>query len=130
MPEEIMEYARKRIRENGIKMVHCPDFECREDADMFIRIAEHLSRKGVEARRRLDVVMTNKEVSGIFTDIYNGFWMKHRDNLPDLHDEARWDAIFAEAEALTKKHDNLLARNMVADLMVIMDQRVRKERTG
>lgn len=71
--------------------------------------------------------MTNKEVSAVFTDIYNGFWMKHRDNLPGLHDEVGWDAIFAEAEALTKKHDNLLARNMVADLMVIMDQRMRKE---
>lgn len=23
--------------------------------------------------------MTNKQVSDVFIDIYNGFWMKHRD---------------------------------------------------
>lgn len=71
--------------------------------------------------------MTNKEVSEIFTDIYNGFWMHHRDNLPDLHDEAGWDAIYAEAEYLTKKHDSQLARDMVANLIVVMDQRARRE---
>lgn len=71
--------------------------------------------------------MTNKEISGIFTDIYNGFWMKYRDNLPDLHDEPGWDAIYAEAERLTKKHGSQLARDMVADLIVIMDQRAREE---
>lgn len=71
--------------------------------------------------------MTNKEISEIFTDIYNGFWMKYRDNLPDLHDEPGWDAIYAEAKDLMQKHDSLLARNLVADLMVIMDRRAREE---
>lgn len=69
--------------------------------------------------------MTNKEVSEVFTDTYNGFWMRHRDNLPDLHDEIGWDAIYAEAGELLQKYDCLLARNMMADLMVIMDQRAR-----
>lgn len=69
--------------------------------------------------------MTNKEISELFTDIYNGFWMKYRDNLPVLHDESGWDAIYEEAEDLMQKHDSLLARNMVADLMAIMDQRAR-----
>lgn len=71
--------------------------------------------------------MTNKEVSEVFTDIYNVFWMRHRDNLPTLHDEAGWDAIYAEAESLTERYDSPLARDMVADLIVIMDQRARKE---
>lgn len=75
--------------------------------------------------------MTNKEISEIFTDIYNGFWMKHRDNLPELHDESGWDAIYEAAKGLMQKHDSLLARNMVADLMAIMDQRAREgERNG
>lgn len=68
--------------------------------------------------------MTNKEISEVFTDVYNKFWMKHRDDLPDLHDEPGWDAIYAEAKDLMQKHDSLLARNMVADLMAIMYQRV------
>lgn len=71
--------------------------------------------------------MTNKEISEIFTDIYNGFWMQHRDSLPALHDEVGWDAIYAEAERLTEKHGSQLARDMVADLIVIMDRRAREE---
>lgn len=127
MPEEIMEYARKRIRENGIKLVHCPEFGCREDVDAFIRIASQMSRKGVEAKHGRTPTMTNKEVSAIFTDIYNGFWMKHRDNLPGLHDEAGWDSLHEEARGLMEKHGCQLAQDMVANLVVIMDQRQRSK---
>lgn len=131
MPEEIMEYARKRIRENGIKVVHCPEFGCRGDVDAFIRIAVQMSQKGVEAKRGRIPTMTNKEVSEIFKDIYNRFWMKHRDNLPGLHDEAGWDSLHEEARELMGRHGCQLARDMVADLVVVMDQRARKgERHG
>lgn len=127
MSEDIMDYARKRIRESGIRVVHCPEFAYREDVDAFIRIAGQMSRKGAEVRHSRAPGMMNGEVSAIFTDIYNGFWMRHRDNLPTLHDEAGWDAIYAEAERLTERYDSPLARDMVADLIVIMDQRARKE---
>lgn len=69
--------------------------------------------------------MTNKEVSAVFTDIYNGFWIKHRDHLPNLDDSAGWEAIHTEAVELMKKHGCPLATNMVADLISIMDQRMR-----
>ncbi len=71
--------------------------------------------------------MTNKELSDVFTDIYNGFWMKYRDNLPLLSDEAGWEKITEEARELMKKHDCQLARNMAADLLAIMDQRQRNK---
>lgn len=70
--------------------------------------------------------MSNKEVSAVFTDVYNGFWMKHRDNLPEPTDECGWDAIYSEGQQLMKKHDCQLATDLVADLMAIMDQRARK----
>lgn len=69
--------------------------------------------------------MTNKQVSDVFVDIYNGFWMKHRDKLPELDDEAAWDAIVDEGRALMKKYDCQLATDMVSDLLGIMDQRQR-----
>ncbi len=70
--------------------------------------------------------MTNKDVSAIFTDIYNGFWMKHRDNLPGVHDEAGWDSLLEEARELMGKHGCQLAQDMVANLVAIMDQRARQ----
>ena len=71
--------------------------------------------------------MTNQEVSAVFTDIYNGFWMKHRDNLPDISDNAGWEAIVNEGHQLMKKHDCCLAKDLVSDLIAIMDHRARKE---
>ena len=73
--------------------------------------------------------MTNQEVSAIFTDIYNGFWMKHRNQLPDLADSAGWDAIIREGHYIMKKYNCRLAMDLVSNLIAIMDQRARKERT-
>lgn len=70
--------------------------------------------------------MTNKEVSSVFTDIYNGFWMKYRDSLPDISDNVGWEEIVNEGHRLMEKHDCLLARNLVSDLISIMDSRARK----
>lgn len=70
--------------------------------------------------------MTNKEVSSVFTDIYNGFWMKHRDSLPDISDSVGWEEIVNEGKQLMKKHNCFLARNLVSDLIAIMDFRARK----
>lgn len=47
--------------------------------------------------------MTNKEVSSVFTDIYNGFWMKYRDSLPDISDNVGWEEIVNEGKQLMKK---------------------------
>lgn len=127
MPEGIMGYARKRIWENGIRVVHCPEFGCKEDVDAFIKVAGQMSGRGAEAKHRRAAAMTNKEVSAVFTDIYNGFWMKRRDNLPGLHDEAGWDSLHEDARELMEKHGCQLAQDMVANLVAIMDQRARKE---
>lgn len=70
--------------------------------------------------------MTNKDVSAVFVDIYNGFWVNHRDHLPEVNDESGWDLIYAEGQALMRKYDCQLARDLVADLIAIMDQRVRR----
>ena len=71
--------------------------------------------------------MTNKQISDIFTDIYNGFWIKHRDNLPDLQDDSGWDTLKAEANVLATKHDCQLAQDMAYGLLEIMDQRMRRK---
>lgn len=70
--------------------------------------------------------MTNKQVSDIFVDVYNGFWMKYRDRLPEKDDTAGWDAIVEEGKALMKKHGCQLATDMVSDFLTIMDQRMRE----
>lgn len=130
MTDEVREYARKRIIESGIRIIHPPNFKCRGDVDLFIKMSSFLSMKGTEAVNRQEMCMTNKEVSAVFKDIYNGFWMKHRDNLPVLSDEAGWDAVVREAGELMDKHNCQLARNMMADLTSIMDQRQRSKERG
>ena len=71
--------------------------------------------------------MTNQEVSAIFTDIYNGFCMKHRDSLPNLADCAGWDAIIHEGHYIMNKYNCHLATDLVSNLIAIMDQRAREE---
>lgn len=70
--------------------------------------------------------MDNKTVSEIFNTIYNGFWMKHRDTLPTLQDEDAWNALREEGNTLIKRYDCQLATDMVLNLLIIMDQRVRR----
>lgn len=47
--------------------------------------------------------MDNKTIANIFTDIYNGFWLKWRDRVPD-RDSDEWNTILNEADAILTKY--------------------------
>lgn len=133
MTQEVKEYAEKRILESGIRMVsgHYPEFKSREHVDLWLKISKDVFRAKalveMEPEDSMEMNLTNEEISAIFTDIYNGFWMQHRDHIPERSDEAGWDAIMEESKVLMEKYNCQLARDLVANLVVIMDQRMREK---
>ena len=53
--------------------------------------------------------MTNKEISSIFNETYNLFWMKWRDNVP-LRGSVEWDILQSEAHIIKLRHGTRLGR--------------------
>ena len=53
--------------------------------------------------------MTNKEISSIFNETYNLFWMKWRDNVP-LRGSVEWDILQSEAHIIKLRHGTRLVR--------------------
>ena len=49
--------------------------------------------------------MTNRDLQSLMNDIYNKFFCKWRDNLPEIHDTAGWTKIYDEALALVDKYE-------------------------
>ena len=53
--------------------------------------------------------MTNKDISSIFTDAYNQFWMKWRDDVPP-RDSGQWTAMVGEANAIKGRYGTRMVR--------------------
>lgn len=49
------------------------------------------------------VLLSNHELMAINNDIYNGFWRKYRDQVPEAQSED-WDQIKQEAGRLIQKY--------------------------
>lgn len=78
MTDEVRAYAQKRITEKGIRMVHCPDFGCREDVDMFVKMTAYLSKRGKETMGFWNMTKVPKEkYSALLVQL-----KRNRDNVP------------------------------------------------
>ena len=53
--------------------------------------------------------MTNRDISSIFNEVYNQFWMKWRDNVP-ARGSIDWDILMGEAEIIKLRHGTHLVR--------------------
>lgn len=53
--------------------------------------------------------MTNKDISNIFNETYNQFWMKWRDNVPS-RDSVQWEVMIGEAEVIKLRYGTHLVR--------------------
>lgn len=67
--------------------------------------------------------MTNGQVSEGFTEVYNRFWNRYKNNVPHK-DSEEWDRIHAQASSLRKNYPFLAST--VTDLEVELDQRMRR----
>lgn len=53
--------------------------------------------------------MTNKDISSIFNETYNQFWMKWRDNVPP-RDSDQWTAMVGEVNAIKARYGTRMVR--------------------
>ena len=72
-------------------------------------------------------ILTGQQVKEIFYDVYNGFWRKWRDNIPEFH-SAEWDKIVEHEKRLRRKYRSCpLVVHMIQDLMDQLEARSRKQ---
>lgn len=69
--------------------------------------------------------MSNEEIAKVFQEVYNGFWLKHRNTALDRFDAEGWDRLLNEGVALVQKYDgHPLVNHMVFDLINELDTRM------
>ena len=80
---------------------------------------------------------TNKQVTDMVNDVYNGFWKKWRDK--DHLSDKQWDEIITEVGEIGKKYDGFditvggdrkgsITSELVNFFLSILEQRDREER--
>lgn len=67
--------------------------------------------------------MTNKDISSIFSETYNQFWMKWRDNVPPSG-SADWDILLSEANAIKTRYGMHLVRKWEGPVPVMEEEPV------
>lgn len=58
MPQDVKEYAERRIHESGVICVpgHYPVFESKEDVDMWLKMIGFMKKKGAEKLNERNIV--------------------------------------------------------------------------
>ena len=64
--------------------------------------------------------MSNEEISAAFHEIYNGFWLRYRNN---KNSESDFEQIVNEARKLLEKYPFKLAQDMVLNFLDELDRR-------
>lgn len=68
--------------------------------------------------------MTDEQVKNGFNEVYNRFWLKNKNHIPE-RDSEEWDRIHAEVNALRGKYPFLA--DTVIRMEVELDERMREE---
>lgn len=66
--------------------------------------------------------MTDEQVKNGFNEVYNRFWLKNKNHIPE-RDSEEWDRIHAEVNALRGKYPFLA--DTVIRMEVELDERMR-----
>ena len=68
-------------------------------------------------------LLSNQQVQGIYYDVYNGFWKRYRDHVPEWKSDD-WDKIVEHEKQLRRTYQNCpLILHMVQDLMDQLEAR-------
>lgn len=71
--------------------------------------------------------MTNKQVSEMFGDIYNGFWLRYRDYVPADPQSPLWSQIVDEAGRLMRLHNCEMGHQMILGFLAELEDRSREK---
>lgn len=66
--------------------------------------------------------MTNEQVQAGFTEVYNNFWNRHKNRIPDRFSE-EWERIHTYSVVLQKKYPFL--SQTVIEMEIELDERMR-----
>ena len=75
--------------------------------------------------------MSNKDLQSFMNDVYNKFFCKWRDNMPETDDAKGNDIVWKEAEALSKRYECFEedhfrpCADIIAAFLMILDDRKR-----
>lgn len=61
--------------------------------------------------------MTHEEIKSAFSEIYNSFYLHNRMTDDRTRTDKEWEKIIEEADALRKKYDSRLVKNMILALL-------------
>lgn len=61
--------------------------------------------------------MTHEEIKSAFSEIYNSFYLHNRITDKRKRTDEEWEKIVKEADALSKKYDSYLVKNMILALL-------------
>ena len=67
--------------------------------------------------------MTDREVQEGFDEVYNRFWRKYRNNIPDKHSD-EWERMHTYSVVLQKKYPFL--SQTVHQMEIELDERMRR----
>lgn len=71
--------------------------------------------------------MSNEDISKAFQEVYNVFWLKHRNSNLQKDDEEGWNRLRDEGFAIIRKYgEHDLVKHMVIGLMNELDRRMRQ----
>ena len=71
-------------------------------------------------------ILTDREVKGIYNDVYNSFWRRYYHQVPDPQSK-EWEQIVEQEKRLLEKYRNCpLAVHQIQDLMDQLEVRSRK----
>lgn len=71
-------------------------------------------------------ILTDQEVKGIYNDVYNSFWRRYYQQVPDPQSE-EWEQIVEQEKQLREKYRNCpLVVHQLQDLMDQLEARSRK----
>ena len=68
--------------------------------------------------------MTDREVQEGFDEVYNKFWRKYRNSIPDRHSD-EWERMHTYSVVLQKKYPFL--SQAVQQMEIELDERMRKQ---
>lgn len=71
-------------------------------------------------------ILTNRQVQGIYNDVYGGFWRRYRDHVPDWQ-SPEWEDVVQQEKMLRERYQSCpLVLHMLQDLMDQLEARSKR----
>lgn len=63
------------------------------------------------------ITMTHEQIKSAFNDMYNNFYLKHRNKDNHIRTDEEWEELLKEAKELQSKYNGTLARTIMIAIL-------------